>query len=153
MPIYEYECVKCGEKFELRRSIDERDAEAKCPKCGASQAKRVLSTFGTASSGITCAPRAERAADVGTHRADNERIWPRSIDRNGQSGTDQHARLRFEFVGSVLPCAALPVASAGVVGHVHGLRNLSERQFAQPLQALLLALLPFSFVPDFGRLR
>jgi len=35
VPIYEYECVKCGLRFELRRSISDSDSEIKCPKCGA----------------------------------------------------------------------------------------------------------------------
>ena len=34
MPIYEYECISCGEKFELRRGITDSDSEIKCPKCG-----------------------------------------------------------------------------------------------------------------------
>jgi putative FmdB family regulatory protein len=34
MPIYEYECEKCGDKFEyfLRWGGDEKNV--KCPKCG-----------------------------------------------------------------------------------------------------------------------
>ncbi len=32
MPIYDYECKKCGRKFELRRSFGEDD-EACCPDC------------------------------------------------------------------------------------------------------------------------
>ena len=34
MPIYEYECPVCGEKFELRRGTTDSDSEIKCPKCG-----------------------------------------------------------------------------------------------------------------------
>ena len=45
MPIYEYECGKCGEKFELRRSIADSDSEVKCPKCGAENPQRVFSVF------------------------------------------------------------------------------------------------------------
>jgi putative FmdB family regulatory protein len=33
MPIYEYECKKCGSKFELLRKIGEDD-NACCPQCG-----------------------------------------------------------------------------------------------------------------------
>jgi len=56
MPIYEYECTKCGERFELRRSIADSDSEVKCPKCGAEKPRRIFSTFATASSGGACAP-------------------------------------------------------------------------------------------------
>ena len=35
MPIYEYECLKCSTRFELRRSMADSDREAECPKCGA----------------------------------------------------------------------------------------------------------------------
>ncbi len=32
MPLYDYECVKCGHGFELRKSFDE-SPEAACPRC------------------------------------------------------------------------------------------------------------------------
>ena len=56
MPIYEYECQKCGEKFELRRGFTDNDIEIKCPKCGAEHPQRVFSVFSTSSSGGSCAP-------------------------------------------------------------------------------------------------
>jgi len=56
MPIYEYECVKCGKKFELRRSITDSDSEIKCPKCGDENPRKVFSVFGIGSSGGACAP-------------------------------------------------------------------------------------------------
>jgi len=37
MPIYEYECPKCGGRFELRRGLADNDSEIRCPKCGAEQ--------------------------------------------------------------------------------------------------------------------
>ena len=51
MPIYEYQCKSCGEKFEAHRKIMDSDSELKCPKCGKKQPRRVFSTFGTCSSG------------------------------------------------------------------------------------------------------
>lgn len=45
MPIYEYQCTKCGERFELRRSIGDNDSEIKCPKCGTESPRRVFSVF------------------------------------------------------------------------------------------------------------
>jgi putative FmdB family regulatory protein len=56
MPIYEYECTKCGERFELRRSLAESDRGLKCPRCGVENPRRVLSTFGMASKGGSGAP-------------------------------------------------------------------------------------------------
>ena len=56
MPIYEYECPACGEKFELRRGINDSDSEIKCPRCGAANPRRVFSVFSTGSSGGACAP-------------------------------------------------------------------------------------------------
>lgn len=45
MPIYEYQCAECGEKFEVRRSIGEGRSEVTCPKCNAPNAKRLISSF------------------------------------------------------------------------------------------------------------
>jgi len=60
MPIYEYECKSCGERFELRRSMSDSDSEIKCPRCEALHPQRVLSTFamGGSSGGTAgaCAP-------------------------------------------------------------------------------------------------
>jgi putative FmdB family regulatory protein len=56
MPIYEYECKSCGEKFELRRGMTDSDSEIKCPKCGAANPRRVFSVFSTGSSVVTCSP-------------------------------------------------------------------------------------------------
>ena len=56
MPIYEYECSKCGSRFDLRRKIDDSDDEIKCPKCGAEKPKRVFSVFATGLSADSCAP-------------------------------------------------------------------------------------------------
>ena len=54
MPIYEYECQFCGEKFEAHRKIADNDTELKCPRCGKRQPRRIFSTFGIASSGKAC---------------------------------------------------------------------------------------------------
>ena len=34
MPVYEYECNKCREKFSQLRRFWDKDDEVKCPKCG-----------------------------------------------------------------------------------------------------------------------
>ena len=58
MPVYEYECNSCGEKFEWKRGITESDSKVKCPKCGVTEPRRVFSSFarGSSSSGGGCAP-------------------------------------------------------------------------------------------------
>jgi len=57
MPIYEYKCHHCGEKFEARRSITDSDTNLKCPQCGHKNPHRIFSTFScTGSSGGSCAP-------------------------------------------------------------------------------------------------
>jgi putative FmdB family regulatory protein len=42
MPIYEYQCRKCGHEFEREQRIVE-DPIKKCPACKSNQAKRLIS--------------------------------------------------------------------------------------------------------------
>ncbi len=52
MPLYEYECKKCGNKFEkLVFSSDSEDV--KCPKCKSNETKRILSLFSSKASGCS----------------------------------------------------------------------------------------------------
>lgn len=43
MPIYEYECRKCEERFEVLQKASETNDEICCPKCGADKPERLLS--------------------------------------------------------------------------------------------------------------
>ncbi len=57
MPLYEYKCLKCGEKFELLRRINDDDSNVKCPKCGSNEVKREVTGFasiGGSSSSASC---------------------------------------------------------------------------------------------------
>ncbi len=47
MPIYEYKCKKCGDKFELRLGLFHNNKSVKCPKCGSDDPERVISSFMT----------------------------------------------------------------------------------------------------------
>jgi putative FmdB family regulatory protein len=47
MPIYEYECRKCGEKFESFRGLFENDGKVECPVCGEKGSKRLVSKAST----------------------------------------------------------------------------------------------------------
>lgn len=45
MPIYEYRCADCTEKFDLLVRASDADAARECPKCRGSKVSRLLSTF------------------------------------------------------------------------------------------------------------
>jgi len=45
MPIYEYQCGKCGHCFEQIHGVSKKDPEILCPKCGSAKTEKVLSTF------------------------------------------------------------------------------------------------------------
>lgn len=48
MPIFEYRCKVCGEKFEKLVS-NSKATEVTCPKCGSGEIRKLLSTFGYSS--------------------------------------------------------------------------------------------------------
>lgn len=44
MPIYEYECITCGERFDkLIRSLSRMPVEIICPACQSSETRRLIS--------------------------------------------------------------------------------------------------------------
>lgn len=46
MPVYEYQCRKCGNSFERTESITSHDAsKARCPKCKSRKVSRVYGSF------------------------------------------------------------------------------------------------------------
>jgi putative FmdB family regulatory protein len=54
MPIYEYVCAECDNKFEQLRPLSQSDKPAECPRCH-KPARRKMSTFAcfsTTSSGV-----------------------------------------------------------------------------------------------------
>jgi len=50
MPIYEYRCRKCGNRFEMLQSIGEDGSNVKCPECDTLEPERVMSAFFSAGS-------------------------------------------------------------------------------------------------------
>lgn len=56
MPVYEYQCTKCGEKFEAYRPLMAKDDTVKCPKCGTAKPKRLISSFTSGNTTGGCAP-------------------------------------------------------------------------------------------------
>ena len=53
MPIYEYQCTECGERFEVRQAIGEDGSNLSCPKCHAQNLKRLFSSFFSSGSSTT----------------------------------------------------------------------------------------------------
>jgi putative FmdB family regulatory protein len=51
MPVYDYTCKSCGQRFDkLVKSAENRD-KAACPKCGSKQTSRALSVFAVGAEG------------------------------------------------------------------------------------------------------
>lgn len=63
MPIYEYQCTECENKFErFVRSMNAQE-EIMCPQCGSTKVEKAFSVFGvggssngSGSSAASCAP-------------------------------------------------------------------------------------------------
>jgi putative FmdB family regulatory protein len=51
MPIYEFRCKKCGDKYELKLGFFHNKKEEQCPKCGGQETERVFSAISSQSSG------------------------------------------------------------------------------------------------------
>lgn len=52
MPLYEYSCPDCRERFEVLQRMGEGAEAVRCPACGGERSERQLSTFAaTVSSG------------------------------------------------------------------------------------------------------
>jgi putative FmdB family regulatory protein len=45
MPIYEYQCTQCEERFEVHQPMGADGSELHCPKCTTQNPKRVPSSF------------------------------------------------------------------------------------------------------------
>jgi putative FmdB family regulatory protein len=57
MPLYEYRCRECQERFEVLQRLGANGDGLLCPRCGAGEPERVLSTFaagGARESAPTC---------------------------------------------------------------------------------------------------
>jgi putative FmdB family regulatory protein len=69
MPIYEYFCEDCGEKYDkfVRSSLAK--VELECPKCGSARGKKAFSVFGvrgdTAGSSVAASTSAAACGPIG----------------------------------------------------------------------------------------
>lgn len=53
MPIYEYRCLTCSNKFDELVGMGQMDAAITCPACKGKSVERVMSVFGFASEGMS----------------------------------------------------------------------------------------------------
>ena len=53
MPIYEYHCKQCGQKFEKLVKLSTKTSEIECPRCGAQRAEKTVSLFGTTGNALS----------------------------------------------------------------------------------------------------
>lgn len=52
MPLFEFDCLRCGIKFEEILTIAELEVEPpRCPGCGSEKVERAFSTFATGGGG------------------------------------------------------------------------------------------------------
>jgi putative FmdB family regulatory protein len=51
MPIYEYVCLDCGDRFDALRSMAEADAPIRCRTCEGDHTSRTISVFAAVSGG------------------------------------------------------------------------------------------------------
>ena len=62
MPIFEYTCSNCGNKFEKLILSARRERQLQCPECSSRDVQKAISLFGTTSNGsgqagaANCAP-------------------------------------------------------------------------------------------------
>ncbi|MGC2063943.1 MAG: zinc ribbon domain-containing protein [Thermodesulfovibrionales bacterium] len=57
MPIYEYMCNACSEKFSLLQSYSAAGDGAECPKCASKETRKIISAF--------CCSSANGGSDAG----------------------------------------------------------------------------------------
>ena len=55
MPLYEYRCRECGERFEKLVRFSASASEIECAKCGARKVDKLISAFSTGMSSTTVA--------------------------------------------------------------------------------------------------
>ncbi|NWG14953.1 MAG: zinc ribbon domain-containing protein [Acidobacteria bacterium] len=61
MPIYEYRCADCADRFDVLLRTMNADG-VKCPSCGSTRVTRLVSTFAVSHGLTPCGSRASEAA-------------------------------------------------------------------------------------------
>ncbi len=65
MPAYDFRCKACDSQFTVRVSISERD-KVKCPECGTSNVKQVLTPFSVTVKGSPAKPSCDFGCGSGS---------------------------------------------------------------------------------------
>lgn len=65
MPIYEYRCPQCGEKFDKLVRLG-ADVEVRCPRCDSDKPQRLISLVAHTSSGSGASSYSSSASSCGT---------------------------------------------------------------------------------------
>ncbi len=55
MPIYEYRCESCAERFEVLTRFAERDSAQVCPTCESTKTRVLVSSFAVSGGESSCA--------------------------------------------------------------------------------------------------
>ena len=80
MPRYEYDCLKCGERFEVSGSISLGPHDARCPKCDSGDVRRHYGSLAVIHHGQrTPAPGELRPVDPGRLTANVARGYAASM--------------------------------------------------------------------------
>lgn len=84
VPIYEFECGACGERFEeLAAAGTETTA---CPSCGAKGAERRMSSFGVVTRQMTTAQKRRLEDKRGINRGGARRRFKAGLERARKKG-------------------------------------------------------------------
>jgi len=90
VPIYEFDCLACGERFEIRGSIGQGPGNARCPTCDGGNVRRHYGAVAVISPGHrTPAPGELRPVDPSRLTGDVAR---RYAARTGDSAMTEVAR-------------------------------------------------------------
>lgn len=85
MPVYEFECEECGERFEELTAVDAQGVP--CPACGAGRTRRLLSP-------VSPPARRPRGARV---RSDESRRGEREAARSERLAATKRKRAKGEL--------------------------------------------------------
>ncbi|MBD3288189.1 zinc ribbon domain-containing protein [candidate division KSB1 bacterium] len=66
MPIYEYKCQNCGEKFEEFQSVGSGNEDVACPNCGTPRPERLFSAFSSSGTSERAAGSSGSCGPVGS---------------------------------------------------------------------------------------
>ena len=66
MPLYEYVCESCGQRFDKMVRFSEHDLRPVCPTCGATHTHKAISLFASRSTGGSPTVSASSCASSGS---------------------------------------------------------------------------------------